>query len=66
MGKTLEQIAYEAYGEHPGPGGPWTTFDGRQMPKWDELSATEGGRLTQSRWETAIKAALAANDRRGE
>lgn len=60
MGKTLGQIGYEAYGEHPGPGGPYTTFDGRPMPKWEELPATEAGRLTQARWETAAAAIRAA------
>jgi hypothetical protein len=58
--KSMGEIGYEADGEHAGPGGPYTTFDGRPMPRWDELSATEQGRLTQARWETAAQAILKA------
>lgn len=54
--KTLGEVGYEAYGEHAGPGGPYTTFDGRPMPKWGDLSSTDGGRLTQARWESAGQA----------
>ena len=58
--KSIGEIGYEAYGEHAGPGGPYTTFDGRPMPKWDELSATEAGKLTQARWESAAQAIATA------
>lgn len=58
--KSMGEVGYEAYGEHAGPGGPYTTFDGRPMPKWDELGASEGGRLTQARWESAAQAIIAA------
>jgi hypothetical protein len=54
--KTLGEIGYEAYGNDPGPQGPWTTFDGRPMPRWEELSGTEAGRYTQKRWEAAGQA----------
>lgn len=56
--KSVGEVGYEAYGNHAGPGGPFTTFDGRPMPQWDELSKTEQGRLTQARWETAAQAIL--------
>ena len=62
--KTLGEIGYEAYGEHAGPGGPYTTFDGRPMPKWSEFSNSEAGRLTQARWETAGQAIKATIEER--
>jgi len=55
----LGQTGYEAYGSAAN----WKTFDGRPMPKWIELGASEVGRETQRRWEAAavaIAAALAA------
>lgn len=63
MEKSLAQVAFEAYGEEPGPKGPWTTFDGRQMPRWHELNG-EGGTLTQHRWDVAIAAVIAEHERR--
>jgi hypothetical protein len=63
MEKSLAQVAFEAYGEEPGPKGPWTTFDGRPMPKWEELNG-EGGALTQHRWDVAIQAAISEHERR--
>lgn len=45
----LGQIGYEAYGETAN----WKTFDGRQMPTWVELGATETGQETQRRWRVA-------------
>ena len=46
------QIGYEAYGSAAG----WKTFDGRPMPTWKDLQATETGRETCRRWEAAAKA----------
>lgn len=44
---TLGQVGYEAYGEDSG----WTTFDGRPMPKWDNLRPD-----IQARWEISARA----------
>jgi len=52
----LGQVGYEAYGASAG----WETFDGRPMPLWHELSATETGRETQRRWGVAAEAIRAA------
>jgi hypothetical protein len=60
---TLGRIAFEAYGNHPGPYGRWATFDGRPMPGWEELD-TESGKLTRERWEVGIMAAIAEHERR--
>ena len=49
---THGQIGYEAYGEAAG----WKTFDGRPMPTWEQLQATENGRETCRRWEVAAAA----------
>lgn len=38
MGKTLGQIGYEAYGNSTGG----KTFDGRDMPTWEEIVLREG------------------------
>ena len=38
MGKTLGQIGYEAYGSSTGG----KTFDGRDMPTWEEIVLREG------------------------
>lgn len=38
------QIAYNAYGDHAS----WLTFDGRPMPRWDEL-----GDAVRSHWIAA-------------
>lgn len=38
------QIAYNAYGDHAS----WKTFDGRDMPRWDEL-----GPVVRSHWIAA-------------
>ncbi len=49
---THGKIGYEAYGEAAG----WKTFDGRPMPTWEQLQATETGRETCRRWEVAAAA----------
>jgi len=63
---TLGQVAFEAYGNHPGKHGAWTTFDGRPMPKWGDLKIgdSESGSLTATRWEVAVAAAIAEHERR--
>lgn len=48
----LAQFGYEAYGEHENTFGKWKTFDGREMPKWNELVGIRGEE-TKARWETA-------------
>ncbi|HZI06202.1 MAG TPA: hypothetical protein VEZ71_19375 [Archangium sp.] len=63
---TFGRIGYDAYGEHSSSHGPWTTFDGRTMPKWEEYSAAgpgSGGAFTQERWEKAAEAIIAAYER---
>lgn len=55
----LSRKAFDAYGDLPGLHGPWKTFDGRPMPKWDDLN-TDAGVLTQNRWGAAVKAVLDA------
>ena len=45
---------YIAYGN----AGNWQTFDGRDMPSWEQLSDSPGGRETQRRWEVAAEAIL--------
>jgi hypothetical protein len=54
---SLGQIAFEAYGNEAGKHGPWKTFDGRDMPRWDALNG-EAGELTRVRWEAAAQAAV--------
>lgn len=53
MGKTLGQIGYEAYGSSTGG----KTFDGRDMPTWEEIVLREGAtpKVTKA-WEDAAKA----------
>lgn len=63
VGVSLGQVAYDAYGNHPGPHGAWKTYDGRPMPVWPDYSDTAknpGGPLTQERWEVAVRAAASA------
>lgn len=48
------QIGYDAYGAAAG----WKTFDGRPMPTWQDLQATETGRETCRRWDAAAKAII--------
>lgn len=55
--KTFGEVAFNAYGDMAGIAGPWKTFDGRDMPKWDDL-AGPAGELTKARWEEAAKAVL--------
>ncbi|HEU4408344.1 MAG TPA: hypothetical protein VFS43_23980 [Polyangiaceae bacterium] len=43
----LAKIGYEAYGRHVG----WKTFDGRDMPRWDELPDP-----TRDAWKAAAEA----------
>ena len=45
----IAQTAYEAYAAHTGG----RAFDGRQMPAWDDLGAT------QHAWEAAAQAVRA-------
>jgi hypothetical protein len=49
---TPGQIGYDAYGGAAN----WRTFDGRPMPTWEQLGATDTGRETQRRWEVAADA----------
>ncbi len=58
---TLGRIAFEAYGETAN----WITFDGRPMPRWDELSITEVGQETQRRWQVAADAVKEAIEDEG-
>ena len=46
----LAEEMFNAYGEHCG----WKTFDGRDMPRWADITA-----LVQSHWEAAALAATA-------
>ena len=62
--KSLGEIGYNAYGEKAGAHGPWKTFDGRPMPKWEELSG-EAGELTKARWEEAAREIAIAQELRG-
>lgn len=48
--KTLGQVGFEAHNSHPGAHGPWKTFDGREIPRWEDLPG-EAGALTRERWE---------------
>jgi hypothetical protein len=62
--ESFGQIGYEAYGETAQPL-PWTTFDGRPMPTWEQLGATGTGMETRRRWEvagTAINVAVGIRD----
>jgi hypothetical protein len=56
--KRLGQVGFERYGNVAGIAGPWKTFDGRDMPKWDALQG-DAGQLTQVRWEEAALAIIA-------
>jgi hypothetical protein len=51
--RSLGRAGYDAYGECPNAHGPWKTYDGREMPTWDQLSESDRGQETQMRWETA-------------
>lgn len=51
--KTLGQLGFEKYGDTAGIAGPWKTFDGRDMPRWEELQGG-AGELTKWRWEMAM------------
>ncbi|MFY0567077.1 hypothetical protein ACN28E_25010 [Archangium lansingense] len=65
--RSFGRIGYDAYGNHPSAHGPWTTFDGRPMPKWDEYSSTgpgSSGAFTQERWEQAAVAIITEYERR--
>lgn len=55
--KTYGQVGYEAYAESTGG----KTFDGRDMPKWDELPAR-----IKTAWEYASEAILELSFRRYE
>ncbi|WNG57398.1 hypothetical protein F0U59_23495 [Archangium gephyra] len=64
---TFGRVGYDAYGNHPSAHGPWTTFDGRPMPTWEEYSAAgpgSAGAFTQERWEESAKAIIAEHERR--
>ena len=45
----LAKAAFEAYGDHAG----WSTFDGRKMPGWDDISET-----VQDHWIAAVERVL--------
>lgn len=47
--KTAGQVGYDAYGEHA----QWKAFDGRPMPRWDELRED-----IKEKWEVAARAIL--------
>lgn len=57
-GKTLHQIAYEAYAEDA----DWQTFDGRPMPEWGDLTDA-----VREHWDAAVSAVITEvlEDRRG-
>ena len=50
MSKTLGQIGYEAYAKSTGG----KTFDGRDMPTWEQVKAS-GTKVAQA-WEDAAEA----------
>jgi hypothetical protein len=52
--KTKGQVGYEAYAEHTGG----KTFDGRDMPTWEQVCAS--GTKVAGAWEAAAAAILAA------
>lgn len=56
---TYGELGFNAYGHKPGKHGPWKTFDGRDMPRWEALQG-EVGELTRERWETAAREILRA------
>lgn len=60
---SLGEVGYSAYGDTPGPNGPWSTYDGRTMPSWGELEGGIGG-LTRERWHKAAEAIVAEHERR--
>lgn len=43
----LGRLAYHAYGDHAS----WTTFDGRPMPLWDDLTDA-----VREHWDAAAEA----------
>lgn len=55
MEKTLGQIGYEAYAQSTGG----KTFDGREMPTWQEIKDREGEtpKVTKA-WEAAAHAII--------
>lgn len=61
MEKTLGQIGYEAYAQSTGG----KTFDGRDMPTWQEIRDREGKtpKVTKA-WEAAADAILDGATRR--
>lgn len=61
--KSYGEVGFNAYGERPGAHGPWKTFDGRDMPKWEGLQGDTGA-LTKERWEVAAEAIIAEYLRR--
>lgn len=54
----LGRRGYIAYGLRPSAHGPWTTFDGRPMPKYEDLKG-ESGEFTKVRWGIAARAIIA-------
>lgn len=52
--KTRGQIGYEAYAAHTGG----KTFDGRDMPTWEQVVAS--GTKVAGAWEAAAAAIVAA------
>ena len=54
------RICFNAYGDTPGAAGPWFTFDGREMPRWETLKDSERDLLTRARWQAGATAVLKA------
>lgn len=52
--RTIGQIGFDAYGETAG----WKTFDGRPMPRWEDLASRPEGIETRRRWEVTAAAIL--------
>ncbi len=52
---SLGHVAFDGYGD-AGPT-PWMTYDGRQMPRWEDLTSPAGG-ITMLRWQEGARAAV--------
>lgn len=48
--------AYNAYNETSEK--PWLSWDGKPVPRWHELPATEAGRIVQRKWIASTMAVL--------
>lgn len=60
---SLGEVGFSRYGDEPGKHGPWTTFDGRPMPRWDALTG-EAGAHTRHRWDVAATAIIEEHAKR--